>query len=49
MEAQTLSQLLGKTFHDIKFHFVFNYLDLLVYSKISDEHIGHLEDIFGRL
>ena len=48
--AQILTRLLDTVFHDVKFKFVFNYLDdLLVYSKGYKEHLGHLEDVMCRL
>ena len=48
--AQTLTRLLDTVFHDVKFKYVFNYLDdLLVYSKGYEEHLGHLEEVMCRL
>ena len=48
--AQTLTRLLDTVFHDVKFKFVFNYLDdLLLYSKIYEEHLCHLRVVICRL
>ena len=48
--AQVLTRLLDKVFSDIKFKFVFHYLDdLVVYSDSFEEHILHLHEVFSRL
>ena len=48
--AQTLTRLLNHVFHDVKFKFIFNYLDdLLVYSKSYEEHLCHPREVMCRL
>ena len=48
--AQTLTRLLDTIFNDVKFNFVFNYLDdLLAYSENFEEHMGHLHEVVCRL
>lgn len=48
--AQTLTRLLDSIFHDLKFKYVFNYLDdLLVYSEDWESHLSHLEEVLNRL
>ncbi len=48
--AQTLTRLLDSIFHEVKFRFVFNYLDdLLVYSESFSEHLAHIEEVMVRL
>jgi hypothetical protein len=48
--AQVLTHLLDKIFSDVKFKFVYHYLDdPVVYSSSLDEHILHLHKVFSRL
>lgn len=48
--AQVLTRLLDIVFGDVKFKYVFNYLDdVVIYSDSFDEHMVHLQDVFSRL
>ena len=48
--AHTLTRLLDTVFHDVKFSFVFNYLDdLLVNSETFEKHTSHLHEVMCRL
>jgi hypothetical protein len=48
--AQVLTRLLDMVFSDVKFRFVFHYLDdLVIYSNSFEDHIAHLREVFGRL
>lgn len=48
--AAVLSQLMDAVLSDIKYKFVFHYLDdLVIYSDSVHEHIQHLREVFSRL
>jgi hypothetical protein len=48
--AQVLTRLIDKIFSDVKFKFVYHYLDELVVLRSSfDEYIFHLSEVFSRL
>lgn len=48
--AQVLTRLLDMVFHDLKFKYVFNYLDdLVVYSETWESHLVHIEEVLNRL
>ena len=48
--AQVLSRLLDNLFSDIKFKYLYHYLDdLVIYSPDFDSHLVHLREVFGRL
>lgn len=48
--AQVLTRLLNLVFADIKFKFVFNYMDdIVVYSETFEDHLRHLKEVFLRL
>ena len=48
--AQVLTRLLDKVFSDIKFEYVYNYLDdLVIYSGNMEEHLDRLKEVFSRL
>ena len=47
MGAQVFTHLLDKAFSDIKFEYVYNYLDdLVIYSVNIEEHLKHLHEVF---
>lgn len=48
--GQALSRLLDSIFHDIKFKYLFHYLDdLVIYSKDFDSHLKHISEVLKRL
>lgn len=48
--GQALSRLLDSIFHDIKFKFLFHYLDdLVIYSKDFESHLQHISEVLKRL
>jgi len=48
--AQVLSRLLDRVFQDIKFEFVYHYLDdVVIYSKSFKEHLKHIRLVLDRL
>ena len=48
--AQVLTRLLDRVFHDLKFDFVYHYLDdVVVYSENFEEHLVHVKTVFDRL
>jgi hypothetical protein len=48
--VQVLTRLLDKIFHDVKFKFVYHYLDdLVIYSSDFDQHLDHVVQVLSRL
>jgi hypothetical protein len=48
--AQVLTPLLDRVFQDLKFEFVYHYLDdVVVYIESCEEHLEHLEIMLDRL
>ena len=48
--AQVLSRLLDRVFQDIKFEFVYHYLDdVVIYSESFEEHLVHIRLVLDRL
>lgn len=48
--AQVLTRTLDKIFADVKFQYVYHYLDdLVIYSNNFEEHLAHLEEVLTRL
>jgi hypothetical protein len=46
--AQVLTCLLDMIFHDVKFQYVYHYLDDLVYSE-NYEHLQQLNEVYSHL
>jgi hypothetical protein len=47
--AQVLTRLLDKVFHDVKFEFIYHYLDEVIYSEDFESHLKHLKILLERL
>ena len=48
--AQVLTRILDQIFHDVKFKYVYHYLDdLVIYSENFDDHLSHLHEVLTRL
>ena len=48
--SSVCSRLLEKLFHDIKFRYVYHYLDdIVIYSESMDQHLKHLREVLSRL
>jgi hypothetical protein len=47
--AQVLTRLLDLVFHDVKFDFVYHYLDdLVIYSETFEQHLDHVALVLSR-
>jgi hypothetical protein len=47
--CQVLSRVIDSLFGDLKYKYVYNFMDdLLVYSRSMEEHLEHLKEVFGR-
>jgi len=48
--CQGLSRVVDELFADLKWEYVFNFLDdLVVYSASSEQHVGHVREVLRRL
>jgi hypothetical protein len=47
--AQVLTRLLDRVFQDLKFEFVYHYLDDVIYSEDFDSHLDHIRQVLERL
>jgi hypothetical protein len=48
--AQVLTRLLDMIFHDVKFRFIYHYLDdMVIYSENFDQHLDHIAEVLSRL
>jgi hypothetical protein len=48
--CQVLCRVVDSLFGDVKYHYVFNFMDdLVVYSESLEEHLIHLREVFKRL
>ena len=48
--AQVLTRLLDRVFQDLKFEFVYHYLDdVVIYSETFEEHLVHVNTVLERL
>jgi hypothetical protein len=48
--AQVLTRLLDRVFQEIKFEFVYHYLDdVVIYSESFDPHFQHVREVLERL
>jgi hypothetical protein len=48
--CQVLCRVVDSLFGDVKYHYVFNFMDdLVVHSESLEEHLLHLREVFKRL